>query len=292
MKLGQQRRCFPIKDPNLIYVGQTVLVPLRTKNMAEGTGTKTEGGKDAVPIDLKVEYTIGKDTPPLVYTLPAPDFTATTEMTGKIAIELLSPDRYNHNLELAFGKDPTQIKSKLKEVYNPAVAALIAKPEMDYVSGRLKIKAPLAAKHDAGIFEIEMQSDTPMHMSGTLKIKPFSGKVMAGSRECKFDAAIELKAEIDWHPIPRKGPGTEKVRKPAPSDRQLVTGSDESNWRQMFQKADDVIANVAIILLGIALAVSGAGRAPLKQTTSMTPLMPGADPNNPGYIIFKDKINA
>jgi len=34
--------------------------------MPEGTGTRAEADRDAIPIDLKVEYTIGKDTPPLV----------------------------------------------------------------------------------------------------------------------------------------------------------------------------------------------------------------------------------
>ena len=42
-------------------------------------------------------------------------------MSGKIVVEILGPERYNHNLELAIGKDPIQIKSKLRQVYDPAL---------------------------------------------------------------------------------------------------------------------------------------------------------------------------
>jgi len=214
-------------------------------------------------------------------------------MTGKFAIELLSPDRYYHNLELALGKDPVQIKSKLKEVYDPAVCALTAKPEMAYESGRIKIKAPIAAKHDAGIFEIEVQADGPTHMSGSLKIKPFSGKVTTGGRECKFEADIELKAEMDWHPVPRgKQESPSKVAEPTKKVAEPDKTASPTDWKKMIQKGEEVLVAISITLLSILAAGYGATICSQGQTTSITPLIHGVDPNNRRYLRFKDNVNA
>ncbi|NNK01286.1 MAG: hypothetical protein HKP58_12840, partial [Desulfatitalea sp.] len=141
----QPQQClFAIKDPNLIYVGQLLMIPSPPKHMPPGTDAKAEASQLAVPLNLKVTYTIGRDTPPVHYESYHLDFTIKTELTGEIGIEhvTLGHDRYIHNLELALSKDPAQIKQKLNAIYDPAVRALSAKPEMVYESGHVKIKAP------------------------------------------------------------------------------------------------------------------------------------------------------
>lgn len=165
-RFGAHSRLMPIEDANLIYVGQTIMVPVRTKQMPSGTGKKTDGDKVAVPLNLKVEYTIGKDTPPMVYSLSTPDFSIKIEMSGKITIEVFGSERYNHNLELALGKNPVEIKSKLRQVYDPAICALTAEPEISYESGLIKIKAPIAAEQDAGPYMIRVEAAAPNHLSG------------------------------------------------------------------------------------------------------------------------------
>jgi hypothetical protein len=52
----------PIEKPNLIFVGQTILIPPRPKFPEPGNGTKAEGGHWPIPLNLKVTYTIGRDT--------------------------------------------------------------------------------------------------------------------------------------------------------------------------------------------------------------------------------------
>jgi hypothetical protein len=59
-----------IKDPNLIYVGQILMIPGRGERPAAAgpKGTKAEAGTLATPIDAKVEFTIAR--PNLVEALP------------------------------------------------------------------------------------------------------------------------------------------------------------------------------------------------------------------------------
>lgn len=64
-------------------------------------------------------------------------------------------------------------------------AALTAKPEMVFESGRVKIKAPIAANANLGPYAIEVNAVTPMHMSGTLKPSTVSGTLEMGRRKYK-----------------------------------------------------------------------------------------------------------
>lgn len=280
-RFGGQSRLFPIRNENLIYVGQIVLVPARTKEMPAGTGTKAEGDRAAIPVELKVEYTLGKDTPPLVHTLHTPDFTLTAEMTGKLAIELLSPDRYDQNLELALGKDPVQLKSKLKQVYDPAVCALTAEPEMAFESGLVKIKAPLFAEHDAGFYTIKVEAESPTHLAGILKLQPLSGAVMAGGRKCRFDAEIELKAAVDWHPMPKgKSVEEEKVTPLKPKEGVAININEKTiDWQKVVKKGEEFFALISITILGILAVGYGSSVLSQGQTTSIIPFMHGIDPN-------------
>ncbi len=98
----------PIVNENLIYVGQTLVLPARKINPPPGTGVKVEGGKPALPLDLKVTYSIGHGTPPILYVSPGLDFTVKTELSGKISIETMSDNMRQHGFELLISKDPIQ----------------------------------------------------------------------------------------------------------------------------------------------------------------------------------------
>ncbi len=280
-----------IEDENLIYVGQTILVPVRAKQMPTGTGAKVDGDKTAIPLNLKVEYTIGKDTPPMVYTLSAPDFTVKTEMSGKIVIEILGPERYNHNLELAVGKDPIQIKSKLRQVYDPALCALTAEPEMSYESGLIKIKTPIAAEYDPGPYMIRVEAGAPNHLSGFLRVQPFEGRVMAGGRKYKYNADIEFKAEMIWHPMPTGTP-EELVKPPVPqSGKDLAVNPkrDTISWRRAVRESGEIASKVVLTIVGIAALWYLRGSILTNQTTSMTSFSHTVDPHNPRYMRYTDR---
>jgi len=63
-----------------------------------------------------------------------------------------------HDLELFMSNDVMEAMQNLHNVFKPASAALTAKPEMVFESGRVKIKAPIAAKAHLGAYTIEVQA--------------------------------------------------------------------------------------------------------------------------------------
>ena len=292
-RLGAQSRLMPIEDENLIYVGQTIMVPSREKQMPARKGAKPDGDKVAIPLNLKVEYTIGRDTPPMAYILSTPDFTIKAEMAGKITVEVLGTERYNHNLELALGKDPIQIKSKLRQVYDPAVCALTAEPEISYESGVIKIKAPLAAEHNPGPYMIRVEATAPNHLSGVLRVQPFGGKVMAGGRKYKYYADIEFRADMTWHPMPKgKIDNAARSESAGTRKRQLrPEGSSETatGWEKASRDVDKIATKVVLTIVGLSTMWYLRGSLMMKQTTSTTPFIHMIDRNNPRYRRFSDR---
>jgi hypothetical protein len=51
-----------IDNENLIFVGETILIPPRQKFPEPGNGTKAAGDHLPIPLNLKVTYKIGRDT--------------------------------------------------------------------------------------------------------------------------------------------------------------------------------------------------------------------------------------
>lgn len=278
----QYPRLMPIKDENLIFVGQTIVLPPRPKFPKEGTGSKVEGGKSAIPLDLKVSYTIGRDTPPIQYIRPNIDFTIKTEVSGEIGLEITTDDMRRHSLELLMSKDPMQAKQKLHEAYDPALCALMAKPEMVFESGRVKIKAPIATEANVGPYAINVQADAPNHMSGTLKPPTLDGTVKVKGANYKFNADIELKAEVIWHPNP-KGVNEAPVRVTAPQDKRAIKPDRGIEWSKVGEFADEFVAVVTITILtifapAIRMSMTGTG-----ATTSFMPFHHSIDPRRYGY---------
>jgi hypothetical protein len=70
----------------------------------------------------------------------------------------------------------------LHDTYDPAIAALIAKPEMifDFDSGHIKIEAPIAAQANLGPYTLKVEKVTHLHMSGVLKPPPVNGTLELG----------------------------------------------------------------------------------------------------------------
>ena len=68
-------------------------------------------------------------------------------------------------------KNPAEAKLKLKEAYDPALCVLTAKSEFgfDADTGKVNIKAPIAAKAGLGPYTVEVHTESPLHLSGNLK---------------------------------------------------------------------------------------------------------------------------
>ena len=274
----------PIEHPNLIYVGQTILIPPRPKLPKPGNGTKAEGGRWPVPLALKVTYTIGRDTPPVIYTASYGDYTIKTELSGEIGIENVTPGdyKYVHTYELAMSKDPLKAKQKLHGSYDRALSALIAKPEVVYESGKVKIKAPIATKANLGPYTIELKAFTPFHMSGKLKPQTIKGSLALGRSRYKYSAKIEFEIDVIWHQRPKDRPemvkSTEPVRKVVPVKN---PNPHTSLWDQTVNEKGVAMAMVLVVFTSAALILYRiATKGVLQPSTLMTPFTHTIDPRD------------
>ncbi len=286
-KPGQPPLLLPIKNPDLIYVAQTILIPERQKNAPPGTGIQFAADTPAMPVNVKVTYTIGRDTPPIIYIGVTAGYTIKTEMCGAISIELMSSDRYHHSLELFMSKEPTQAKMKLKDVYDPALCALTVDPEMvlDSGTGKIIIKTPIGTKANLGSYKIEVKADSPIHLSGKLKPTTINGTVKVNDREFKYCADLEFKVDVDLHPGPR-GRVVEpvKVTDLQPKEEIAERFKDSTiDWSEFAVK-------VAWTLIGTAMMAMGC--RPMATTTgntSVTPLIYTINPKDIRNIKFYEK---
>jgi hypothetical protein len=261
----------PIEKPDLIFVGQTILIPPRPKFPKQGSGTKAEGGHWPIQIELKVTYTIGRDTPPIIYTASYGDYSIKAEMSGEIGIENKTAWdlKYVQNYELAMSKDSMQAKQTLHALHDPALVALTAKPEMVFESGRVKINAPIASNANLGPYALEVQAVTPLHMSGTLKPPTINGDLEMGRRKFKYSADIKFKVDVIWHQRPKGGSEAVKV---SVKEKELAENPTRTmNWKEVIDENDGIIATVTLIIIGTALWAYTRGTALINQTTSMTP---------------------
>jgi hypothetical protein len=273
----------PIVDANLIYVGQTIVLPPRKKNPPPGTGVKAAGGKSALPLDLKVTYSIGHDTPPIVYVYPSFDFTIKTELSGKISIETISDNMSQHGFELLLSKDPMQAKQKLYKAYDPALSALTAKPELVFESatGTVKIKAPIATEANLGSFTIKVQKDSPLHWAGFIKPQTLNGTLEVRGVKYKFSADIELKAEVIMHPRP-KGVNEAPVRvntvEKVVAQPETPVDITPTRWSKVADRASEILT---VVFFTVTARFFPAIRiAPFRSgaTTSSMPFNHSVDP--------------
>jgi len=269
----------PIEKPDLIFVGQTILIPPRPKVPKPGNGTKAEGGHWPIPLNLKVTYTIGKDTPPIIYKEFYGDYSIKTEMGGEIGIENKTPGhfKYVHNYELAMSKDSIQAKHKLRDTTDPALVALTAEPEMMVdESGMVRLKAPIEANANLGPYTVRVDAVTPMHYMGTLEAQTIKGTLELGSSKYKYSADIWFKVDVFWHKRPEGGPEPVKVTEPSPQERQLVTPTDDTIDLKEFA------AVVTWSLVGTALMIFGMRMVPQPHgATTIEPLIHYIDPHDP-----------
>jgi hypothetical protein len=140
---------------------------------------------------------------------------------------------------------------------------------MVFESGRVKIKAPIAANANLGPYAIEVQAVTPLHMSGTLKPPTINGDLEMVRRKYKYSADIKFKVDVIWHQRPKGGPET--VKFPVKEKELAENPTRTTNWKEVIDENDGIIATVTLIIIGTALWAYTRGTAWIGQTTSMTP---------------------
>ena len=221
-----------ITDPDRIYVGQVLMIPGRGERPAGSgpKGTKAEAGGRAKTVDLKAEFVMdpskaggrqGRFNIPLDLTADqrpgapirygpyiTPDYTMTGELSGRIVLENLSPDRHRGNWELAVCDNENVLSRKLKEQYGQAFLELTSDMGMtfDPTSGRATIRPRIAAKAGLGPYEFRVQADSPTHFTSTIDLKPIEGSLDLAGRKFKYRSELSVTVDITLHPTPKGRP--------------------------------------------------------------------------------------
>ncbi len=248
-----RRDLIAIQDPNLIYVGQMLMIPGRDLRPATATvpnSPQASPNAIATPIELKVVYIIAPDQSstaaapvssnrmgasddfpvpldlkaehkaPISYQpLVTPDFTMLSELSGKIALENLNPERHHDNWELAVSGDNNTIRRKIKHVYDRAFLELTADMDMSFNpgSGMATVRPRIAAKAGIGAYTIKVeQQGSPNHFSYTLDLKPIEGTFDLEGRKFRYASQLSIKIDITVHPLPKGEPEPTKDFKVKP----------------------------------------------------------------------------
>ncbi|MBT8340226.1 MAG: hypothetical protein KJP07_09470, partial [Desulfatitalea sp.] len=124
-------------------------------------------------------------------------------------------------------------------------------PEMVYESGRVKIKAPIAANADFGPIAVKVQADTPSTMSGVFSSPEINGELELGRRKYKYSAKVEFKVEVTWHPRPySKGPEpvAETVREVSSQAKKNMKAEIPPNQHAHATKWDQTVAEKGVVI--------------------------------------------
>jgi hypothetical protein len=276
-RFGQHSRLLPINDPNLIFVGQTIMVPPRKNNPQPGTGKRHEAKDIAAELGLKMEYNFEEGKNPVKYKpMVTKDYTITTEMTGKIAIENLTHNGARHNFEIAMAIDKNELSSKL-EFGDKALAELTknVEPKFDVATGKVTLKASIAAHANIGPYVFDVELDAPNHLKATYKPQPIKAIVEKGRRRYKYSAEIAFKIDITLHPsIHNEKPQT----KPKALEKQVPNHSGDSTGP--LTAVGIIVAYIIFLIYGPKVLPRTGG--PLRYSPTLrTPFLHDIDPNDP-----------
>jgi hypothetical protein len=199
-KLGGNRgRTFAIKDPNIIFVGQILYLPIRGKHMmrtVNSTGAKAQAGKTAIPINLQIEYSFGDNRPPIVYLQDTANYSIKAEMKGRITLEIITLHQVQKNIDIVTSRNQMEYKQKLRETYNPAIIQLITKPEMKLSNGVLELVSAMTENASGGPCKVNVSASDQNHYMGNLKQPPITGHLEINGLRFKYVAEVEYKVDI------------------------------------------------------------------------------------------------
>jgi hypothetical protein len=258
-----------ITDPNRIYVGQILMIPGRGERPAGATGTKAEAGGRAKTVDLKTEFVMdpskggqGNFNAPLDLTADqrpgapirygpfvTPDYTMIGELSGRIVLENLSPDRHRGNWELAVCDNENVLSRKIKEQYGQAFLELTSDMSMkfDPATGIATVRPRIAAKAGLGPYEFRVQADGPNHFSYVADLKPIEGSFELSGRKFKYASKLSIMVDITLHPMHRGPKPVDAPQEEPAFPTQKKTIQDGSELKKV-----GIFAAIVILVLIIA----------------------------------------
>ena len=214
-------------------------------------GSKFEASQYATPVDLKVKYSIGRDTPPAVWSKIFLEFDIKAELSGDITLEMLSETRHSHNLEIVLSNNVPEVKAKLKEFYHPVLSELLAEPSVKFEGGKVLLNSPIAnvakATGNIGSYTIEVAQSGPNQLSGTLAPPTINGTVKSEGRRYKYSADIAFKVDVFMRP---KNPTTpEQVTETIKEKNPETPAVYDSEWGKLVAEVGIIVALARVIFL-------------------------------------------
>ena len=206
---GRHPQLMPIEDVDLIFVGQMVAIPPRAFRhptlSAAPVVIRPEKSRPAVGLELKTVYKL-EDTQSQ-YKQVLSHCTIEAKMSGTIAIENMTHNRYRYNLELSRSRNNIEMKQKLREFNDHAFRDLTQDVSFDFANGQVKINAPIAFKAGLGPYKVEVKAETPIKYKGSIKPNTISstvedeqGRRFKYTADIQFDVIVELRPAIKGEP--------------------------------------------------------------------------------------------
>ncbi len=288
-RTGQSNGLLRIDNANLIYIGQTIMVPQKENIPSPGDGNKIEAGTNATGISLKVEYNFETGKNPIQYKpMETKDYTITTQMTGKITIENLTHSGYQNNFEIVMSANKDELSANL--TFNDKALAEVTKyvnPKFDLATGKVKLEASIAAHANIGPYEFRVEMDAPNHLTYTFKPQPISAIVEKGKRKYKYSADIAFKVDVTLHPTNKKGP--KRIKETAPmqnpaliEEKQTITEKHKNNSTGPVTADGLLLASILLLIIVPAarmLQLAPALRMQRYSPASRMPYSHSIDPN-------------
>jgi len=135
---GSRREFFAIDNPDLIYVGQILMIPGRGERVGGATSDPApRQTTPATPLEVEVDYILKPDYTTehcqgIKHVGMGPNYTMTTELSGCITLQNLSPDRHRSNLELVLSEKNNTLDYKLRQGNDQAFMELVGNTEMSF----------------------------------------------------------------------------------------------------------------------------------------------------------------
>jgi hypothetical protein len=278
-----------IDQPNLIFVGETILIPPRPKKPQHTSDKrqqhekvkKQEARQTAFGLRAKADLETANDSQTWHYKTTTPDYTIEARMIAKIGIEKLSRDRYQYNFDLLVSKNKIEIGQKLSDFHGKAFKDLTDGVKMTYESGQVTIKAPIATHANVGPYTFTVRGDAPNHYAGSVKFEPLKGIVENKERKFAYTADVEFEVAVTLHPMPKISPEeTAKHRAPDEGKAKEWGTTNRINWTKAAKNTGDFLIKLTITVLG-TLAYQARMAAAIGTTTSTVPMMYRIDLNDP-----------
>jgi hypothetical protein len=202
---GSRPEFFAIENPDLIYVGQILMIPRRGERVVPGTPKAPAPARrqtaPATALEVGVQYILNPNFTSehcqgIKHVDMGPQYTLTTELSGCITLENLSPSRNSSDLELVLSEKNHTLDYKLRQGNDQAFMELVGSIQMSFdpLSNEVTVLPTLAAKVGRGPITFEVKQVGFNHFSAGIKLDAMKGDFVSHGRKFGFTADVSISA--------------------------------------------------------------------------------------------------